>query len=309
MEKQEIQETDQQAGVEEKAAEAYPLGDEPFDFLGFDMNIPRKDLLETIEAWQDLIERMSREAGRDQRAATLVMQTQLRCGVAYCVLEDWEAAERVLEQVRETEGAHPSIVRSATWLLSTVYAGRGQYEQAIDCWSAILADCEAAGATQRHALPEQMRRLYLYRAQLYAELGKYAEAVADCNRALVFYPEWAEVYSVRGLCRAYLADMDGALADCARSIELEPESARCYRRRGVVHSLRKDYAAAISDFDRALELDPTDELAQQGRMRAVGGYLFHDLLGSGVPGAEVQQAALSDTEYGQIGEPVIEDAS
>jgi tetratricopeptide (TPR) repeat protein len=306
MDDQKITEIEQQPDVEEEARESYSQGDEPFDFMGFDMNIPRKALLETIEAWQGLIERMSREAGRDQRAAALVAQTRLRCGVASCVLQDWEAAERVLEQVRETEGTHPSIVRSATWLLSTVYAGQGQYARAIDCWSAILAECEAAGATKRRSLPEQMRRLYLYRAELYAELEKYAEAHADCNRALVSYPEWAEVYSVRGLCRARLGDMESALADCARSIELEPSTARCYRRRGVVLTLRKDYVAAVADFDRALELDPTDELAQQGRIRAVGGYLFHDLLGGGVARAEPEQAALSEVEQGQPGEPVAE---
>ena len=40
MDDQEITEIEQQPGVEEGAREAYPQGDEPFDFMGFDMNIP-----------------------------------------------------------------------------------------------------------------------------------------------------------------------------------------------------------------------------------------------------------------------------
>lgn len=287
-----------QGGVEEEAA-AYPEGNAALDFLGFDMNIPRSELLETIEAWQGLIERMSRDAQRDARARELITRTRLRCGVAFCVLQDWDAARRELEQVRDAQDAHPSLVRSATWMLSTVYGAQGQYELAIACWTAVLAECEGAGTKKASKLPAQMTMLYLYRAQLYAEQGQYAEAVADCDRVQSYHPEWAEVFSVRGLAHANLGDMERALADCARSIELAPTAALCYRRRGVVHTLRKDYVSALADFDRALKLDPTDELARQGRLRAVGGYLFHDLLG-GAP-----QSGRQDPEQGdeQIGEP------
>jgi len=247
---------------------------EPLSFMGFEMNLPPDELLETINAWHDLIQRMEANSGREAHAAALATQTRLRCGVAFSVLQHWEAAVRELEQVRDTPGAHPSMVHSATCMLSAVYAAQGQYEEAIACWSTILAEFEATTGTKKGSLSDKVTQLYLFRAQVFAEQGRYAEAAADCDRAERFYPACAEVFSVRGLCRANLGDMGRALADCTRSIELEPNTARCYRRRGTVQRMCREFRAALADFDRALELDPTDERARTGRAEALLGYVL-----------------------------------
>lgn len=254
-------------------------GKGPFEFMGFDMNVTRQELLETVAAWRDYIERLSADAAKDHRFAELVTQTRLRCGVACCVLEDWDAAIADLEAVRDEKGANPALVQAATWMLSSVYGALGQYEQAIACWSAILAEYEGAQGTKNaSSLPEQVTMLYLFRAQAYAEQGKFAEAVEDCARAERYHPERAEVFSVRGLCRANLGDMERALADCDRSIELSPGTARVFRRRGVVRRMRREFIAAVEDFDRALELDPTDMHARTGRSEALLGYVLLDLV-------------------------------
>ena len=271
-------------------------GEDPFEFMGFDMNISRKELLETVGAWRDLIERLSGDAGKDQRAAELVTRTRLRCGVACCVLEDWTAAIADLEAVRDEKAAPPLLAQAATWMLSSVYAAQGQYEQAIACWSAILAEYEGAGTKKASALPGQITMLYLFRAQVYAEQGQFAEAADDCDRAERYHPECGEVFSVRGLCRANLGDMDRALADCDRSIELEPGTARGFRRRGIVHRMRREFMAAISDFDQALELDPTDGHARTGRSEALLGYVMLDLVAaSPAPEAEPDGATREGT--------------
>ncbi len=269
--------------AETDGATAHQSGDwwrgrSPFEFMGFDMNISRQELLETLDAWRDLIKRLSRDAEKDKRAAALVTRTRLRCGVVCCVLEDWAAAIADLEAVRDEPGAHPSLVQAATWMLSSVYGAQGLYDQAIACWSGILSEYEAAGTKKADALPEEVTMLYLFRAQVYAEQGKWALAVDDCDRAERYHPECAEVFSVRGLCRANLGDMDRALSDCDRSIELEPGAARIFRRRGVVHRMRREFMLAIDDFDRALDLDPTDEHARTGRAEALLGYVMLDLL-------------------------------
>jgi len=250
----------------------------PFEFMGFDMNISRQELLETLDAWRDLIKRLSRDAEKDTRAAALVTLTRLRCGVACCVLEDWAAAIADLEAVRDEKGANPALVQAATWMLSSVYGAQGLYDQAIACWSGILSEYEAAGAKKGDALPDRVTMLYLFRGQAYAEQDKWALAVDDCDRAERYHPQCAEVFSVRGLCRANLGDMDRALADCDRAIELEPNAARGFRRRGTVRRMRREFMLAVDDFDRALELDPTDEHARTGRVKALLGYVMLDLL-------------------------------
>jgi tetratricopeptide (TPR) repeat protein len=288
------------AGVE---AVGWWEGKGPFEFMGFDMNLTRRELLETLEAWRGLIERLSRDAEKDHRAAELVARTRLRCGVASCVLGDWDAATAFLEAVRDEKGAHPALVQAATWMLSSVYGALGQYEQAIACWSAVLAEYEGAGTKKSGALPGSVTMLYLFRAQACAEQGKFAEAVDDCDRAERYHPECAEVFSVRGLCRANLGDMDRALADCDRSVELEPGTARCYRRRGVVRRMRREFMPAISDFDQALELDPTDEHARTGRSEALLGYVLLDLLAP-TPAPETTQAVERDSPGAGTGKGV-----
>lgn len=280
-------------------------GRRPLDFLGFDVNIPPAELRETVEAWQGLVKRLSREAEKSARAAALVNLTRLRCGVAYCVLEDWPEAIAVLEQVRDTPEADPTVVWAATWMLSAAYSGQGDYERTIASWSQALAEFEAGGGAQKKGnLPSNVTELYLYRAQLYAEQEQYAEAIADCDRAERYHPGWAEVFSVRGQCRASLGDMQQALADCDRSIELEPRSARCYRRRGVVHQKRWEFQQALADYDRALELDPTDGFARRGRSEALLGYALF-----GFADGPVGEAPTAREEQGEGPEPMAGEGS
>jgi len=292
--------TTREVGAERTGEEAVEWwsGRGPFEFMGFDMNISRQELLETVDAWRDHIKRLSRDAEKERRAAELVTRTRLRCGVACCVLEDWAQAAAFLEAVRDEKGANPALVQAATWMLSSVYAALGQYEQAIACWSAILAEFEGAGTKKGSSLPGQITMLYLFRAQVYAEQGKFAEAVDDCDRAERYHPECAEVFSVRALARAHLGEMDRALADCNRSIELEPGTARCYRRRGIVHRMRREFMPALADFDRALELDPTDEHARTGRSEALFGYVMLDLLAAPPAQAAAQEAEQESPEPG-----------
>jgi tetratricopeptide (TPR) repeat protein len=250
-------------------------GFQPMDFLGFDMNIPRAELIETVEAWSALIQRIEPEAERSPRAAALVIRTRLRVGVAYCVLEDWQAAIDALELVRKAQGADPVIVQVATGMLSAAYSGLGDYDKTLAFWNEALEEFEAGEASNKKG--EQfpgVTGLYLFRAQIEAEREQYAEAVADCEKALRYHPAWGEVFSVRGLCRAHLGDLEGALSDCDRSVELEADSARCYRRRGVVRRKRGEFGEALADFDRALELDPDDRLAQTGRSEALLGLVL-----------------------------------
>ena len=229
---------------------------------------------------------MSREAGRDQRAAALAAQTRLAVGVASCVLQTGERPSA--SWGRSRGGGHAPIHRALSHLAAQHGLCRpGSIRKGYRLLDAILAECEAAGATKRRSLPERMRRLYLYQAQLYAELEKYAEAHADCNRALVSYPEWAEVYSVRGLCRAHLGSRESALAELCplrhrtRTFDralLSPAGRRPHPAQGLRRSDQRLRPCAGAGSNR--------RTGATGPHKAVGGYLFHDLLGGGVARAE-----------------------
>ena len=240
----------------------------PLMFLGFDMDIPAGELRETIEAWSDYIERLTPAAERDSRYRALIATTLLRRGVAYAMLEEWEPAIRDFEQLRTMPEADGILARSAVLMLGSVYAAQVQDEQAIACWTTVLTEFEQASKREAKQLPEEITMLYLVRGMLYGRLERYAEAIADCDRAAGYHPDCAEVYSVRGLSRANLGDYERALTDADRSLELEP-SARCYQRRAVIYRLSGRYDESIADCDRALALAPDDESIRADRMRAV----------------------------------------
>ena len=240
----------------------------PLTFLGFDMNIPADELLETIAAWSEYIERLTLVAERDSRYRPLIATARLRRGVAYAMLEEWEPAICDFEQLRDMPEADGILVRSAVLMLGSVYAAQMQDEQAIACWTTALAEFEQASKREAKQLPEQITMLYLVRGMLYGRLERYAEAIADCDRAAGYHPDCAEIYSVRGLSRAYLGDYDRALVDANRSVELEA-SARCYQRRAIIYRLSGRYDESIADCDRALALAPDDESIRADRLRAV----------------------------------------
>lgn len=85
------------------------------------------------------------------------------------------------------------------------------------------------------------------------ELGAYAEAVEDFDRAMALGHDRADLFIKRGDAHLQIADYDQAETDYARALEVAPESvdallgrARCRWRQGR-------YAQAAEDFSRALE--------------------------------------------------------
>jgi tetratricopeptide (TPR) repeat protein len=244
-------------------------------FLGWEMPDTLDDLPETIIAWRDLIARL--EQGRDHRmqAGALTYRTRLRCGLAYCLLEDWPQARQMLEEAEMSSEREPSLSDVATLLLGTVDAAQGCYEQAIARWTEVIDRMVQSKSSRKPTwLWPHATTLYLYRGELYAEMGQYEQAIADCERALCDHPDCAEAYAVRGLCLAYLDRYEQAIADGTRAIELAPGDASVYRRRARTYVKMREYAAALADCDLALALDPKDVQAATTRSEAALGYLF-----------------------------------
>lgn len=238
----------------------------PLVSLGFNFSLPEEELSESIDAWTAYIDRLSRDSVRDPLLKPYVILALLRRGIAHTTLKQWDASiadfKRVLaEQVEAEEG------RAANLLLGGIYTELCRDEEAIECWTSVLAEYERASRKEAKLYSEQFPRLYLYRGMLYGRLKRYREAIADCDRAQKFAPNHAEIYSVRGISYAYLGDLDRALSECLHAIELAPQ-ATDYDRLGEVYILRAEYQSALVAFERAVELDPTNEEFRSNRSKA-----------------------------------------
>jgi hypothetical protein len=90
-----------------------------------------------------------------------------------------------------------------------IYRHNGKYELAI------------ADANHAISLDPSNVRIRLLKAFSHAKLGLNAEAIRDCNEAMLIAPEDASVYGVRGEIKIHAGDKAGGEADLAKAAALE----------------------------------------------------------------------------------------
>jgi tetratricopeptide (TPR) repeat protein len=101
---------------------------------------------------------------------------------------------------------------------------------------------------------------YCRRAFAYEWLGKYDEAIADCNLAITIDPRDPDGYESRASVYHKTGQHDLAIADYTKAISLNSKDAiYCYHERGKIHQELGRYDAAIADYTKALNVGPDDD--------------------------------------------------
>ena len=79
-------------------------------------------------------------------------------------------------------------------------------------------------------------------------MGRFDDAIADCNAALAKSPN--NVYGLTGRGNAYLGkgDLDAALDDYDQVIRINPNYVRAYVGRGQLFEKRRNLVAARADY-------------------------------------------------------------
>ncbi|KAG5459785.1 MAG: hypothetical protein BJ554DRAFT_8258, partial [Olpidium bornovanus] len=117
----------------------------------------------------------------------------------------------------------------------------GRYVEAAELYSAALK-CDPDNV-QTNA------KLFSNRAACLAKIGKYKEAIADCDQALDLDPEFARVYLRRADCRSKLEDWENAVRDYRAACERE--SSNRGRRTSVPEN---EYRRLLAEAERSLKL-------------------------------------------------------
>ena len=103
-----------------------------------------------------------------------------------------------------------------------------------------------------------------YRCITHTNMGKYDEAIADCNAVLTKTPK--SIYTLTSRADAYLAkgDLDAALTDYNQVLKINPNYVRAYVGRGQLFEKRRDIIAARYDYRAAsavlAKLDDVDTI-------------------------------------------------
>ena len=86
----------------------------------------------------------------------------------------------------------------------------------------------------------------------------YDEAVADLNKVIKLYPDFAHAYYNRANLSALSGDLPSAFDDYTRAIEHNPHFAEAYYNRGIVQIFMKDTRKGCLDLSKAGELGITE---------------------------------------------------
>jgi tetratricopeptide (TPR) repeat protein len=98
---------------------------------------------------------------------------------------------------------------------------------------------------------------YHYRGVEYLKTGRYDEAIADLDQAIMLEPvKLPTAYSDRGIAYRKKGDYAKAIADYTQAIRLWPDWHDWYLNRGLAYAANNQYADAIADFGRALYYRP-----------------------------------------------------
>lgn len=88
--------------------------------------------------------------------------------------------------------------------------------------------------------------------------GRFKEAIADCDKALMIDPSRTDLLILRGNTEALAGQYAKAVADFTRAAALAPDEPAAYRNRGAAYTLMKRDKDALADFAHALKLVPGD---------------------------------------------------
>jgi tetratricopeptide (TPR) repeat protein len=96
----------------------------------------------------------------------------------------------------------------------------------------------------------------------YHDLGLYAEAVAEYDKALRLCPNFPDIHNRRALSCREKGDFAEAKISLLRALELNPNYVEAHVNLGVLHQRQGHLTDAVKTWQRALQIDPKHRLAR-----------------------------------------------
>ena len=118
-----------------------------------------------------------------------------------------------------------------------------------------LADTWARRKPMPSPQPEDAQALN-DRGEALLELGRFAEALAHFDRAILRKPDSAPTFNNRGRALKQLKRLDDALASYDQAIALQPDFAPAFNSRGNLLRELDRWDEAVASFDRVIALQP-----------------------------------------------------
>ena len=210
-------------------------------------------------------------------------------GVPYA----YESPEEVDERITLRERLLKDLPQDALaargelhYTLAALYSFKGNHDQALGNVQLALELAQRIG--NRHLEMSAHNGL----GNVYDDLGRYDDAIAEYERAIELDPK--DAYPHNGLGNVYfeVGRYDDAIAEYERAIELDPKDACPHNGLGSVYYEVGRYKEAIAEYKRAIELDPKFALPHNGL-----GSVYYELGRHDEAIAEYERAIELDPKY------------
>jgi tetratricopeptide (TPR) repeat protein len=103
--------------------------------------------------------------------------------------------------------------------------------------------------------PTVSAETYLAQAENLASEGKYTQALAEYQKAIIADPQNPSVYLAAAKLNIYSSDYEKAIENASNAVLLNPNSSMGEALQGFAQGLQGDYLDAESSLNRAIELD------------------------------------------------------
>ena len=117
-----------------------------------------------------------------------------------------------------------------------------------------VAACTAV--IENPAYPKNViTQAYAQRALAHSLQGDYAKAIADYDRAIEMFPNFAIALNNRAWALFRSGQPEKGLPDVEKSLRLNPFSGHSFDTRAHIRQWMGDQAGALADYERAIQLD------------------------------------------------------
>jgi tetratricopeptide (TPR) repeat protein len=171
------------------------------------------------------------------------------------------AGEQAVTLFRRALSLNPDYTEARLNLVLTL-TDMGAYEQAAQ--EATRLESPDAPGPQRLSLGVRgkLANAHADLGRKYHELGLYAEAIAEYDKALLLCPTFPDLHNRRAVSCRELGLYAEAQASLLRALELKPNYVEAYVSLGVLHQKLGNLTDAVKTWERALQLDPKHRLAR-----------------------------------------------
>lgn len=171
------------------------------------------------------------------------------------------AQEKAVALFRRALSVNPNYTEARLNLVLTL-ADMGAYDQA-EQEATKLEAVEPLGSPRLSlGVRGKLANAHADLGKRYHELGLYAEAIAEYDKALRLCPTFPDMHNRRAVSCRELGQYAEAKGSLLKALEIKPNYVEAHVNLGVLHQKLGNLTEAVKSWEHALQIDPKHQLAR-----------------------------------------------